>query len=155
MLKNAGDRTFTEMTKWLKRQHKTLTLLFLVCSLSQMTRVMIVLQFPPLQDRVEAAVTQKSSPHCERSTARWRTSPPATISLSSMGLPSKGIGYQTELLCKTISSKEAKGEGYLIILFAHAGLCLNWRGFVSEGTWGRRSDKSQRGPRCSESPRMP
>ena len=88
-------------------------------SLFQMTRVMIVLQFPPPQDRVEAAVTQKSSPHCEHSTARWRTSPPVTISLSSMVLPSKGIGYQTEFLCKTVSSREKKGEGYLFILFAH------------------------------------
>lgn len=62
----------------------------LPCFLPQTTQVTIVLQCPPPQDRVEAAVTQKSSPHYARSTARWRTSPPATISLSSMGLPSKG-----------------------------------------------------------------
>lgn len=61
-----------------------------------MTQVTIVLRCPPPQDKEEAAVTQKSSPHYVHSAARWRTSPPATISLSSMGLPSKGISYQTE-----------------------------------------------------------
>ncbi len=76
-------------------KHFLITLLcfcsyYLPCSLPQTTPVMIVLQCPPPQDRVEAAVTQKSSPHYAHSTARWRTSPPATISLSSMGLPSKG-----------------------------------------------------------------
>ncbi len=63
----------------------------------QMTQVTIVQQPLQPQDRVEVAATQKSNPRYAHSTARWRTSPPATILLSSMDLPFKGTGYQTEL----------------------------------------------------------
>ena len=73
--------------------------------LSQTTPVMIVPQLHPAQDRVEAAVTQKSSPHCEQWAARWRTSPPATISLSSMGLPFKGICYLGSLTWRDYSTE--------------------------------------------------
>lgn len=64
-----------------------------LCFLPQMTRVMISLQSRQTQDRVENAVTQKSSLHYAHLTAKWRILPPAMISLSSMGLLSKGSTY--------------------------------------------------------------
>lgn len=66
--------------------------------LQQMIRVMISLQSRLTRDRVENAVTQKSSLHYAHSTARWRISPPAMISLPSMGLPSKGSTYQKNVI---------------------------------------------------------
>lgn len=86
-----------------------------------MTQVMIVQQSLQPQDRVEVAATQKSNPRYAPSTARWRTSPPATILLSSMDLPSKGTGYQTELfhyLKKEKQIKEKKGEVKIFVVFA-------------------------------------
>lgn len=144
---------------------------YLPFSVPQMTRETIVPRCPPPQDRVEAAVTQKSSPHYAHSTARWRTSPLVTISLSNTGLPSKGMRLRFFVSSgkNYILSREMKGESNLFcfsvylflhffvhsLYFTHTGLCQSWRGFVSEGTWGRRSDKLQREPHCSESPLMP